>query len=262
MYLQYQTAGNDEEFCMSVSRFNQYTQCPFKYGFNKILKLREPVKPYFIFGSVGHKACELVAKKVLTTPEEVRQYMLKVFSLKMPKGKKLPRFESKWITNPGVQVAMANAIYECVTKYNIVDTEVHLTYNVSGAYAYKLQGYLDAVTSDAIIDWKFTTKATFSEEYLVQLRVYAAMRAHLKNPVHVIGVMFPKDYGNPNNIKAVIAYDGVVTPEQQKSALTMVGMAVDGIKKGVFFPNRGMGNVLCPKCSYHNVCTKVLKGEL
>ncbi len=184
----------------SPSSMNTYFQCPRKYYYSYILKLRSDPNIYQIRGNVVHSALEDFFKLEINEVEESEFY--DVFRLRL-----IELFNKHWVTALG-KLMKINMSKEEIKKYYVesldmlnnflyrfctkIDKEMKVL-SLSEAFnklkpiaemryfsqEYKVQGYIDAIHEIdgeiSLWDYKTSKRDKMSDEYYLQLGIYAMM---------------------------------------------------------------------------------------
>ncbi|MEF3280017.1 MAG: PD-(D/E)XK nuclease family protein [Elusimicrobiota bacterium] len=89
---------NEEKFHFSYSKMSLYLECPLKYKFKYVDKLKEKPKPFFVFGRIIHSVLEFFYSRVPPpSVEELITFFKKKWDEVPPEEKnyRLPRYEQE-----------------------------------------------------------------------------------------------------------------------------------------------------------------------
>ena len=259
----------------SPSSINMYKQCPRKYYYAYIEKLPGKENIYTIRGGVVHKTIEEFFK---TNPEllneENYEILLKVVIMNL--------FNSLWrenlakinqVLNHNVVIAehyhyesmgMVNNwlnVFIARLKNEMSDKDVKdaflalkpLTEQKLVAESFNVQGYIDAVyekNEKVLIDYKTSRKNEISEEYKLQLGIYALLyRENKKSLPDKVGIMFLAD-GKESFIDVDDSLIGLAESEcREMGERTKTGDKADYCRK----PGR-LCKYASGECDFYDVC--------
>ena len=248
----------------SVSNIDHNCKCSLSHYFHYNMRLRTPDAGPMAFGRAAHDTAAQVALGTISTVQETQEFLEKAFVEELGKGvPKMDKYSLFWLQNRGIKRKFAEEILRRVLSYNILKVEEHFQYMVSdteSGLSFFLHGYIDAVTTDnRIVEYKFSARRMKDPEgsHTMQVGVYAAILGNMERPVVVEIVAFPK-------LKTQVdsqAFAILVSPKQQRMAMTLASTAVTRIRQGLVYPNRTIANSYCSYCSYSRVCLKYIQGE-
>ncbi len=201
----------------SPSSINTYKQCPRKYYYNYILKLPTVASIHLIRGKIVHSVLEDFFKIDISTIDgEHKEFELNVLLQSM--------FKEKWANarNELIELGlgqhklefyyeesqeMVNSWFESLLNRIQLKQNKHLTFDEAfnllkpetevyfKSDEHKVQGFIDAVHNIegeiSLIDYKSSKKDVISNEYRLQLAIYALLyyEKYGKHP-NIVGVDF------------------------------------------------------------------------
>ena len=202
----------------SPSSILTYKQCPRKYFYRYIERLPGPKSIHLIRGSVVHKVLEDVYEIDLSqVPDDGFFHSLKIVLQEM--------FRKEWFASAKELGELGLSPEELETYFEesqlMVDNFYHYVYermrpllkSMSPLEAWKklmperellmqspthlVRGYIDVVQKEldgtlAILDYKTSKKLAITEEYRLQLGIYAMMQEEHNKPADEVGVIFLK----------------------------------------------------------------------
>jgi len=199
----------------SPSSINLYKQCPRRYYYNYIEKL--PTKPsiHLLRGSIVHSILEEFFKIDINNISEknfvfelnvlINEIFINHWKKRQPQLESLnldnlefyfnetKSMINEWITNFISKLInqMENLPFKESFKKLTPKTEIKYT-----SQKHNVMGFIDAVHEDeeiTLVDYKTSSKDEFSEEYKLQMAIYALLYHEKNNKMpHKVGINFLK----------------------------------------------------------------------
>lgn len=243
---------------VSPSSISTYLQCPLKYRYSRIDKIREPSTEAQILGSIAHEVLELVFG--LESPERTLGSARRIL---------LERWDEEWsqkiddelTLRPYDKHVLRWNVWRCVENYFAYEDPATV---VLDGIEHRLEAEVNGVPVLGIIDrWQRrddgivigdyktgkVSKPPYDKEKQLQLMVYVDLvETVVGEPVSAAELLYLK--GNKVTVKSYLP-----TPENRSAMRETIAEVWDGIQSscasGDFEPRK---HRLCDWCSYKSIC--------
>ena len=250
---------------ITTSKINTFLQCPSKYMFQYVEKLKVPSRSALLRGLAFHNAVgENYLQKVDTEKDLPEADVLDIFGTQFDLG--VP--ETMWFEDekPGV---LKDSGYKMLSTYHgiiapgVQPAEVEMTFELKLKGTEQVfSGRVDTITKDeTIIDHKTKSSkpAYVDPNHKIQMTAYTAgfQVEHQKKPKKS-----RLDYVIDKKQPECVSFDLEITDNDIELLLNLIGRYQLAIQAGIDLPNRG--NFLCAKrfCPYAYECEKKYGGTV
>ncbi len=238
---------------ISYSAFDTYHNCPLKYKYQAIDKIKTPKSKEAVFGSVLHDTMKFIHTPGILSPT-LDQAMEHFSNIWNPVVFESPD-EERAAFSQGVKILQDYYQKNNPADFNIVTLESRFQIEIGPAdNRHIVSGIIDRIDRTAngfeIIDYKTTKKMPTQEkvDHDIQLSVY--LQAFLS--------LYPKEIANLGNLKVSLYFlkHGVKlsaprTEEQLKETEKLFLETIKLIEEQKFEPQI---SPLCAWCGYQNIC--------
>ncbi len=237
---------------ISYSAFDTFKNCPLKYKYQEIDKIKVPKSKEAVFGTVIHETMKFIHTPGILSPtlEQTMEHFANSWN---PAPYDSPE-EERAAFSQGIKIIQDYYKKNNPADANIVGLESRFQFEIGDGEKHIISGIIDRIdrTDEGyeIIDYKTTKKMPTQEkvENDIQLSVY--LKAFLSQ--------YPKEINNLDKIKVSLYFlkHGVKlsaprSKEQLKISEEMFLEVIEEIKKGKFKPNV---TPLCDWCGYQKIC--------
>ena len=238
---------------ISYSAFDTYQNCPLKYKFQQVDKIRTPKSKEAVFGTVLHDTMKFIHTPGILSP--TLEQAMEHFSNHWNPAVFEDENEERAAFSQGVKIIQEYYKKNNPADFNIVNLESRFQIEIGGKdEKHIISGIIDRIdrTEDGfeIIDYKTTKKMPTQErvENDVQLSVY--LKAFLS--------LYPQEIANLENIKVSLYFlkhnvklSAQRTTEQLEETEKVFLETIELIKEQKFKPNV---SPLCDWCGYQSQC--------
>lgn len=234
---------------ISYSALETYLNCPLKYKFQNIDKIKEPKSKEAVFGTLIHSVMNFIHTPSILSPtlEQAMDYFSRNWNSQVWESE----LEERAAFSQGVDIIRRYYQKNDIAKANIVSLESHFTLNLKGNI---ISGIIDRIDKTdegyEIIDYKTTKKMPSQEKVDNNIQLSLYLKAFLSR--------YPKEVKNLDKIYVSLYYlkHGVKLTSQRtlKNLEELDNLFLDIIKKiekGYFQPNV---SPLCDWCGYQKYC--------
>lgn len=210
---------------LSYSAINTYQNCPLKYKFQYVDKLKEPKSKEAVFGTLIHNTLKFIHTPGFVIP--TLEQSLDNFSKNWNSDVWESEMEERSAFSQGVNIIRNYYEKNDIANTNIVDLESHFNIDLEG---HVISGIIDRIdkTVDGyeIIDYKTAKKMPPQDKIDsdVQLSIY--LKAFLER--------YPEEAANLKNIKVSLYY----LKHNVKLSSTRTEEQLEELKKSFFGNNR------------------------
>ncbi len=251
---------NFKNMRVSFSSLESFQQCPQKYKFSEIDRIRVPKSAEQVFGSAVHNALKYFhgSSPSLPTIEELVNYFKAVWSKSEAAPWKTPEEEKSWL-DQGVALLEKYYAQNAPREFNIVDLETRFEAPLRDdeGESHALTGIIDRIDkledgSWEIIDYKTTKRmpAQRDVDSSLQLSIYllgvTARWPNLKIPQIKLSLYFLK-----HGEKLTAAADENRLPATRRKVLEMLADIQKRRAKNDF---PAIPTALCGWCGYQKLC--------
>lgn len=238
---------------ISYSAFDTYKNCPLKYKFQEIDKIKTPKSKEAVFGSTLHDTMKFIHTPGILSPT-LDQAMEHFGNIWNPAVWENPDEERAAFTQ-GVKIIQNYYKKNNPADFNIINLESRFQIELPGVDEnHIISGIIDRIDKTEegyeIIDYKTTRKMPTQDrvENDAQLSVY--LNAFLSH--------YPKEKERLDKIKVSLYFlkhgvklSATRTEEQLENSKKQFLETIANIKEGKFEPQVGP---LCDWCGYQNIC--------
>ncbi len=234
---------------ISYSALQTFENCPLKYKYSNIDKVKEPKSKEAIFGTLLHSTLNFIHTPALVAPnlEQALDYFSKNWNSEIFEDE----LEERAAFSLGVSMVQKYYQKNNPADFIIVDLESPFQIEIGD---HVISGIIDRIdkTEDGyeIIDYKTTKKMPSQEKVDNDLQLSVYLQAFLKR--------YPKEIENIDKIKVSLYYlkhgvklSSTRTQEQLEKVRSLFLEVIAEIEKGNFPPNV---NPLCDWCGYQKIC--------
>lgn len=238
---------------ISYSAFDTYQNCPLKYKFQNIDKIRTPKSKEAVFGSVLHDTMKFIHTPGILSPtlDQAMEHFSNVWNPVVFENAD----EERAAFTQGVKIIQDYFQKNNPADFNIVTLESRFQIEIGPAdNRHIISGIIDRIdrtpSGFEIIDYKTTKKMPTQEkvDHDIQLTVY--LQAFLS--------LYPKEIANLGNLKVSLYFlkHGVKlsaprTEEQLQETEKVFLETIKLIEEQKFEPQI---SPLCAWCGYQNIC--------
>lgn len=238
---------------ISYSAFDTYSNCPLKYKYQAIDKIKAPKSKEAVFGSVVHETMKFIHTPGILSPtlEQAMEHFSSFWNPAVFESEE----EERAAFSQGVKIIQDYYKKNNPADSNIVGLESRFQFEIGPENnRHQVSGIIDRIDKAdegyEIIDYKTTKKMPTQEkvENDIQLSVY--LKAFLSQ--------YPKEIENLKRIKVSLYFlkhgvklSAARTKEQLKASEDMFLETIEEIGKGKFKPNV---TPLCDWCGYQKIC--------
>lgn len=239
---------------ISYSGLDAYQNCPLKYKYQAIDKIKTPKSKEAVFGSLIHATLKFIHDPAIVSPtlEQALDYYSKNWN-----GDVFEEAEEQAAFSQGVVIIQNYLKKNNPSEYNIVDLESMFRIELEDqekSQKHIISGIIDRIdkTEDGfeIIDYKTTKKMPSQEKVDNDLQLSTYLKAFLAR--------YPKEIDNLDKIKVSLYYvkhgvklSSTRTLEQLKKSDQIFLDVIREIEKSNFEPKI---SPLCDWCGYQNLC--------
>ncbi len=229
---------------LNYSRMDTYRQCPLRYKYRYIDKMKEKPRPPLSLGSSVHKTLQMfyTSTKPIPTIEDLLSYL-----------------DICWVSD-----GYSSSSEEALNKSKAVKmlTDFYKRNIFHYLKAYKTEQYFEIHLNDIIINGYLDQVNKFGDTYEVveyKTSQNGLSLEEASNDLQIITyhVAFKSVYGFPpesvvyHNIKSGKIFRIKVSYEQEEKTLNFYREISEGIKKEMFSPKI---NVFCRWCDFIGIC--------
>ncbi|MCK9379084.1 MAG: PD-(D/E)XK nuclease family protein [Candidatus Moranbacteria bacterium] len=234
---------------ISYSALGTYQNCPLKYKYQNIDKIREPKSKEAVFGTIIHSALKFAHTPGILSP--TLEQTLDFYSRSWNSDVFEVEAEERAAFSQGVEMIRKYYEKNNIAQINIVDLESRFSLDLEGNI---ISGIIDRIdkTEDGyeIVDYKTTKKMPSQEKIDNDLQLSVYLKAFLSR--------YPEEAKNLKKIKVSLYFlkHGVklsaTRNQKQLQEVDDLFLEVIGqIEEGKFEPNV---TPLCAWCGYQKIC--------
>lgn len=239
---------------ISYSTLDTYQNCPLKYKFREINKIKEPKSKEAVFGTLIHSVLKYVHTPALLAPsiEQALDYFAKGWNSEVYGNE----MEERAAFTQGVSIIQNYLAHNKPADYTIIDLESRFAIEIGNEETGKhiVSGIIDRIdkTGDGyeIIDYKTTRKMPSQDKVDNDIQLSIYLKAFLDR--------YPKEIDRLDRITVSLYYvkHGVKlsskrTKEQLETLEKTFLDVIKSIEVGKFDP---LLSPLCDWCGYQNIC--------
>ncbi len=239
---------------ISYSTFDSYRNCPLKYKFKEIDKIKEPKSKEAIFGTLIHSVLKYIHTPAILAPtiDQALDYFSKGWNSEVYENE----LEERSAFSQGVTIIQNYITHNHPNDYTIIDLESHFSIDIGDEITGKhtISGIIDRIdkTEDGyeIIDYKTTRKMPSQDKVDNDIQLSVYLKAFLDR--------YPKEIDHLDKITVSLYYlkHGVKlsskrTKEQLEALEKSFLDVIKSIEEAKFEP---MLSPLCDWCGYQNIC--------
>ncbi|OGI20905.1 MAG: hypothetical protein A3J06_00835 [Candidatus Moranbacteria bacterium RIFCSPLOWO2_02_FULL_48_19] len=239
---------------ISYSTLDTYQNCPLKYKFREIDKIKEPKSKEAVFGTLIHSVMKYIHTPSLLSPtiEQALDYFAKSWNSEVYENE----MEERAAFTQGVTIIQNYLSHIKPANYNIVDLESRFAIEIGNDESgrHTVSGIIDRIdrTQDGyeIIDYKTTRKMPSQDKVDNDIQLSIYLKAFLDR--------YPKEIDRLDKVTVSLYYlkHGVKlsskrTPEQLASLEKTFLDVIQSIEGGKFDP---ILSPLCDWCGYQKIC--------
>ena len=239
---------------LSYSSLETFKQCPLKYKFREIDKLKEPKSKEAVFGTLLHSVLHFAHTQqgaLFPTLEDALDFFARNWNADVYEDEQ----EERAAFSQGVSIIQQYYEQNDIAKATVVDLESRFTIDIGPPEdTHVVSGIIDRIdkTKDGyeIIDYKTAKKMPSQDDVDNNLQLSIYLLAFLKR--------YPKERENLENLKVSLYFlkHGVKlsserTEEQLKNVEQEFLSVIHEIGKGVFDP---VVTPLCDWCGFQKKC--------
>jgi len=238
---------------ISFSSFETYQNCPLKYKFQNIDKIKEPKSKEAIFGSILHSVMKFVHTPGILSPslDQAMEFFSNLWNATIFENPD----EERAAFSQGVRMIQDYYKKNNPAKFNIVDLESRFQIEIGKeGEKHIVSGIIDRIDKTEngfeIIDYKTTKKMPAQEKVDNNMQLSVYLQAFLSR--------YPSERKNLSNLKVSLYFlkHGVKlsaqrTEEQLQKTEGKFLEAIRLIKEEHFEPQI---SPLCDWCGYQNIC--------
>jgi len=234
---------------ISYSALETFKNCPLKYKYQNIDKIKEPKSKEAVFGTLIHSTMNFIHSPSLVPPniEQALDFFSKNWNSEVFENE----LEERSAFSLGVSMIQDYYRKNNPRDFNIVDLESRFQIDIEN---HIVSGIIDRIdkTEDGyeIIDYKTTKKMPSQEKVDNDLQLSVYLNAFLKR--------YPKEAENLNKITVSLYYlkhgvklSSTRTKEQLDATNKLFLEVIEEIEKGEFPLNV---NPLCDWCGFQRIC--------
>lgn len=238
---------------ISYSSIETYQNCPLKYKFQEIDKIKTPKSKEAIFGTLLHSTLKFIHTPRILSP--TLEQALNYFSSSWNSEVFDSEIEERAAFSQGIKIIQNYYQKNDISQTNIVDLESHFEIEIGeGKELHIVSGIIDRIDKTEngyeIIDYKTTKKMPSQEKVDNDLQLSIYLKAFLHR--------YPKEIKNINNIIVSLYYlkHGVKLSSAQKleQLEKTEQLFLDIIKKIKAEKFEPIISPLCDWCGYQNRC--------
>lgn len=238
---------------ISYSSLETYKNCPLKYKFQEIDKIKTPKSKEAVFGTIMHSTLNFIHTPSMLPP--TLEQALDYFSRNWNSDVFEVELEERAAFSQGVSMIQDYYKKNDPAKSNIVDLESRFQIEIGeDENRHTVSGIIDRIDKTEegyeIIDYKTTKKMPSQEKVDNDLQLSIYLQAFLKR--------YPKEIENIDKLKVSLYFlkHGVKltatrTPEQLEKIKNLFLDVIKQIEEGKFY---AQVNPLCDWCGYQNIC--------
>lgn len=238
---------------ISYSAFDTYQNCPLKYKFQNIDKIKTPKSKEAVFGSVLHDTMKFIHTPGILSPT-IDQAMEHFSNIWNPAVFETPD-EERAAFSQGVKMLQDYYQKNNPADFNIVTLESRFQFEIGPKEnPHIISGIIDRIdrTQDGfeIIDYKTTKKMPTQEKVDTDVQLSVYLKAFLS--------LYPKEIANLGNLtvslyflKHGVKLSAARTQEQLDETEKTFLETISRIEAGEFEPHV---SPLCAWCGYQNIC--------
>ncbi|HLC95365.1 MAG TPA: PD-(D/E)XK nuclease family protein [Patescibacteria group bacterium] len=239
---------------ISYSTLDTYQNCPLKYKFREIDKIKEPKSKEAVFGTLIHAVMKYIHTPSLLSPtmEQALDYFAKGWNSEIYENE----MEERAAFSQGVTMIQKYLAHTKPADYTIIDLESRFAIEIGSEESGKhtVSGIIDRIdkTEDGyeIIDYKTARKMPSQDKVDNDIQLSIYLKAFLER--------YPKEKANIGNITVSLYYlkHGVKlsskrTHEQLANLEKTFLDVIQCIEEAKFDP---ILSPLCDWCGYQNIC--------
>lgn len=238
---------------ISYSAFDTYQNCPLKYKFQNVDKIKTPKSKEAVFGSVLHDTMKFIHTPGILSPT-IDQAMEHFSNIWNPAIFETPD-EERAAFSQGVKMLQNYYQKNNPADFNIVTLESRFQFEIGPKEnPHIISGIIDRIdrTQDGfeIIDYKTTKKMPTQEKVDTDVQLSVYLKAFLS--------LYPKEIANLGNLtvslyflKHGVKLSAARTQEQLDETEKTFLETISHIEAGEFEPHV---SPLCAWCGYQNIC--------
>jgi len=238
---------------ISYSSLDTYQNCPLKYKFQEIDKIRTPKSKEAVFGSILHSTMKFIHTPGILSP--TLDQSLQHFSNSWNPAVFENEDEERAAFSQGVRIIQDYYQKNNPADFNILNLESRFQIEIGQeGKKHIVSGIIDRIdrTEDGfeIIDYKTTKKMPTQERVDTDLQLSVYLQAFLSQ--------YPKEIENIDKIKVSLYFlkhgmklSASRTVEQLKKSEELFLEVIALIEEGKFEPNV---SPLCDWCGHQNIC--------
>ncbi|MEI8096627.1 MAG: PD-(D/E)XK nuclease family protein [Candidatus Moraniibacteriota bacterium] len=239
---------------ISYSTLDSYRNCPLKYKFREIDKIKEPKSKEAVFGTLVHAVMKYIHTPALLSPtiDQALDYFSKGWNSEVYENE----MEERAAFTQGVTIIQNYLAHTKPNDYNIVDLESRFAIEIGNEETglHTVSGIIDRIdkTEDGyeIIDYKTTRKMPSQDKVDNDIQLSIYLKAFLHR--------YPKEIEHLDKITVSLYYlkHGVKlsskrTKEQLENLEKTFLDVIKSIEEEKFDP---ILSPLCDWCGYQNIC--------
>jgi RecB family exonuclease len=244
---------------VSPSQVNTYLDCAAKWFFKHFRGLPDVKDAKRALGKAVHKALETNFRQKIETKKDLgREQLLEIYALAWKEEATEARFAED---DDRAELERTGAVL--VQKYLVEAAPeiipIAVEHPVSGEIAsVKVRGYLDLMDSNGrIVDLKTSSKkpSEIMPDYRRQVATYAQLMPGASGKVAIHTLVRTKT-------PQLIQQNHQVTPEDIRHTQIMYPLAQEGMRSGLYAPNRN--SLFCSRksCAFWQACQQEFGGEV
>jgi len=239
---------------ISYSTFDSYRNCPLKYKFREIDKIKEPKSKEAVFGTLIHAVLKYIHTPALLAPtiDQALDYFSKGWNSEVYENE----MEERSAFSQGVTIIQNYLAHTKPNDYNIVNLESRFAIEIGDESTGKhiVSGIIDRIDKTEegyeIIDYKTTRKMPSQDKVDNDIQLSIYLKAFLAR--------YPKEIDHLDKITVSLYYvkHGVKlsskrTQEQLDTLEKLFLEVIKSIEEEKFDP---ILSPLCDWCGYQNIC--------
>jgi len=239
---------------ISYSTLNNYQNCPLKYKFREVDKIKEPKSKEAVFGTLIHSVLKYIHTPALLAPtiDQALDYFSKGWNSEVYENE----MEERSAFSQGVTIIQNYLAHTKPNDYNIVNLESRFAIEIGDESTGKhiVSGIIDRIDKTEegyeIIDYKTTRKMPSQDKVDNDIQLSIYLKAFLAR--------YPKEIDHLDKITVSLYYvkHGVKlsskrTQEQLDTLEKLFLEVIKSIEEEKFDP---ILSPLCDWCGYQNIC--------
>jgi putative RecB family exonuclease len=237
---------------ISYTGFDTYRNCPLKYKFQEIDKIKTPKSKEAVFGTAIHESMKFIHQPGILYPT-LDQALLH-FSNRWNPSVFDSQEEERAAFYQGVKIIQEYYRHNKPSDFNVVDLESRFRIEIGDMEKHEVAGIIDRIDKIddgyEIIDYKTTKKMPTQERVDNDIQLSLYLRAFLDR--------YPAEKSNIEKIKVSLYFlkhgvklSSTRSREKLDESESMMLETIESIKEEKFEPRI---SPLCDWCGYQNIC--------